>query len=223
MDTQHSAELAERARAGQFTFKGVIQDICNLNWSSLSQDGLVNATWAYYYFSTQFRENLELALEAFPDDEKLKELDLGERNTDNLSPYPGVAAPGEKLNHEEFMRRTLTLTPIPEDRRRRLEALGQAYLAEIRAMDDYTRAISLASYEDGGLEAVFNAILKAPNWDGALLGAFKHFLIGHIELDSDPDAGHGSLCRHVVPDDRILPLWTAFYRIFVEAAPELKA
>jgi hypothetical protein len=223
MDIQHSQQLADRANAGEYAYKDVIKKICNLKWNGLTNDETINIAWAYYYFSTQFRENLEVAIKLFPDDQKLQELDLGERNTDNLSPYPGVAGPGEKLNHDEFMRRTLELTPIPEERRRRLEALGQAYLAEVRAVDDITKVISLATYEDGGLEAVFRAILTAPNWDGKLLGAFKHFLIGHIELDSDPDGGHGSLCRHVVPDDRVLPLWTAFYRIFVEAAPALNA
>jgi hypothetical protein len=207
----------------RLAYKTVIRDICSLNWGGLSRQDLISVAWAYYYFSTQFRENLEIALTLYPDDERLHELDLGERNTDNLSPWPGVAATGEKLNHEEFMRRTLTLTPIPEEKRLHLESLGKDYLFQVRAMDRMTRAISIAAYEDGGLEAVFRSILKAPVWEGELLGAFKHFLVGHVELDSDPGAGHGSLCRHLVPDDRILPLWTAFHHIFVEAAPSLKA
>jgi hypothetical protein len=36
-------------------------------------------------------------------------LDHGERDTDNLSPWPGVAKAGEKMNRDEFMRRTLEL------------------------------------------------------------------------------------------------------------------
>jgi len=214
---------SEDKEVSPFAYKKVIAGICNLNWSKLSQDELINVAWAYYYFSVQFRENLEIALSFYPDDERLQDLDRGERNTDNLSPYPGVAAPGEKMHHEEFMRRALTLTPIHEARRRSLEAMGEAYLAGVRALDKMTRATSLPAYEDGGLEAVFRSILKAPDWDGELLGAFKHFLVGHIALDSDPEGGHGALCRHLVPDDRILPLWTAFRQIFVEAAPSLAA
>lgn len=206
-----------------FAYKEVIGDICNLNWSELSRDDLIDVAWAYYYFSAHFRECMEIALALFPDDERLQELDRGERNTDNLSPYPGVAAPGEKMDHEEYMRRTLTLEPIQEARRRRLKALGKAYLASTRTVDDMTRVLSLSSYEDGGLEAVFKSIVKARRWDGPLLGAFKHFLDGHIQLDSDPEAGHGALCRHLRADDRILSLWKAFYKIFVEAAPALKA
>jgi len=223
MASQSSQMHVEDQEVSHFAYKKVIQDICDLGWSKLSQDELINVAWAYYYFSTQFRETMEIALSLYPDDERLQELDRGERNTDNLSPYPGVAAPGEKMHHEEFMRRTLTLTPIPEERRRALEAMGASYLASVHALDKMTRAISLPSYEDGGLEAVFRSIIKAPDWDGELLGAFKHFLVGHIALDSDPDAGHGALCRHLVPDDRILPLWTAFRQIFVEAAPSLAA
>lgn len=224
MASQLTHRLAERERTPhEFAFKSVIDDICNLDWEHLSNAGLVSVAWAYYYFSTQFRENLEVARHLFPDDELLQELERGERNTDNLSPWPGVAATGEKMHHDEFMRRTLSLTPISRTRRKELESMGQAYLAYARSMDDMTRAMSIASYEDGGLEAVFKSILRAPNWDGPLLGAFRHFLIEHIRFDSDPDAGHGALCRHLAADDRILPLWSAFRGLFTEAAPSLRS
>ena len=83
-----------------------------------------------------------------------------------------------------------------------------------------TRAMSLSSYEDGGLEKVFAAMLTAKDWDEPSLGAFRHFLVEHIKLDSGE---HGGLCRHLVADDRILPLWEAFRDILVEAAPRLAA
>ena len=224
MASQLTQRLAERERtANQFAFKTVIDDICNLDWEHLSNAGVINVAWAYYYFSTQFRENLEIARKLLPDDERLKELERGERDTDNLSPWPGVAATGEKMHHDEFMRRTLTLIPVSRTRRRALQSMGQSYLEHARSMDDMTRAMSIASYEDGGLEAVFKSILRAPNWDGLLHGAFHHFLSEHIRFDSDPDAGHGALCRHLAPDDRILPLWSAFRGILIEAAPSLRA
>lgn len=93
----------------------------------------------------------------------------------------------------------------------------------MRSLDNTARALSLASYEDGGLEAVFVAILTAKNWDGPLLGAFRHFLSEHIRFDSDPEAGHGALCSHLAPDDRIIPLWTAFRKLLVASAPSLAA
>jgi len=205
-----------------FAYPAVIDEICGLKWTKLSSADLTNVAWAYYYFSVQFREKLEIARRLYPNDENLLELDQGERNTANLSPWPGVAAAGEAMNHDEFMRRTLLLSPVEDSRRTALDAHGKAYLTATRAIDDQASALSIASYEDGGLEAVFGAILTAPTWDTPLLAAFKHFLAEHIRFDSDPDAGHGALCRHLPPDDRVLPLWTAFRTLLVSSAPALK-
>ena len=125
------------------------------------------------------------------------------------------------MNHDEFMRRTLLLSPISGERTAELKKIGEAYLAITRGMDATTSALSIASYEDGGLEQVFHAFLQAPDWDTPLLQAFKHFLTEHIKFDSDPTQGHGALSRHLAPDDRILPLWTAFRQLLVESVPNL--
>lgn len=207
----------------RFAYEQVIDEICDFDWVNLSPTELTNVGWAYYYFSTQFRECLEVARSPYPDDDRLVQLDRGERDTDNLSPWPRVAKPGEKMHHDEFMRRTLELEPISDDRRRGLVATGQSYLTKVRSLDANVRALALASYEDGGLERVFEAILKAQDWSGPLLQAFQHFLVQHIKFDSDPDQGHGALCRHLTPDDRILPLWVEFRQILVKAAPELRS
>jgi len=202
-------------------YKQVINEICNLSWTVLNEQDLIRVAWAYYHFSVQFRECLEIARELHPDDERLLQLDRGERNTDNLSPWPGVAAVGEKMNHDEFMRRTLQLTTIPEIGRLALTDIGNDYLKKVRAIDRTTKALALASYEDGGLERVFRAILTARHWNGPLQRAFKHFLTEHIRFDSDPDQGHGALCRHLTPDDRVLPLWAEFKRMLFDAVPRL--
>jgi hypothetical protein len=199
----------------------VVANICHLNWTNLTQGDLINVAWVYYYFSVQFRENLEIARKLYPDDDRLLQLDEGERDTDNLSPWPDVAESGERMNHDEFMRRTLQLIAISEDQRRRLMRIGQSYLTKVRAINDHSKTLALASYEDGGLERVFRAILTAPHWDCALLEAFEHFLTEHIKFDSDPEHGHGSLCRHLIPDERVLPLWKEFRQMLVEAAPRL--
>jgi hypothetical protein len=99
--------------------------------------------------------------------------------------------------------------------------MGKSYLTKVRAMDSNTRARALASYEDGGLEKVFRAILKAPHWNDPLLQAFKHFLTEHIKFDSAPEQGHGALCRHLTPDDAVRPLWDEFRRMLVKAVPRL--
>jgi hypothetical protein len=72
-------------------YEHVIDEICNLNWAKLNEEDLIRVAWAYYHFSVQFRECLEIAREMYPDDERLLQLDHGERNTNNLSPWPGVA------------------------------------------------------------------------------------------------------------------------------------
>ena len=122
------------------------------------------------------------------------------------------------MNYDEFMRRVVAMAPLDPGERSRLERLGRSYLAKTREIDALTRAMCLSSYEDGGLEKVFAAILRAPYWDEPSLRAFRHFLVEHIRLDGNE---HGSLCRHLVADDRVLPLWIAFRNILVEAAPRL--
>ncbi|MEA2759171.1 MAG: hypothetical protein QOH65_1784 [Methylobacteriaceae bacterium] len=207
--------------AGQRKFERVIGEICDLDWRGLSEQELTDLAWAYYFFSVQFRENLEIARGLYPNDSKLQQLEREECNTDNLSPWPGVANAGEKMNHDEFMRRLLQLSPIADERRSRLEEIGQSYLTSVRRMDLETRALSIASYEDGGLEKVFTSFLRAERWNGPLLQAFKHFVAEHVRFDSDPDQGHGALSRHLKPDDRILPLWEGFKQLVLDAIPTL--
>ncbi len=203
-------------------YEYVIDNISELSWPSLTEDELTVTAWAYYYFSIQFRENLEIACELFPNDPKLRQLEREECNTSNLSPWPGVADAGEKMNHDEFMARLLKLLPISAETRLHLETIGQEYLDVVRATPRVVRGLSIASYEDGGLEKVFRAFLTAQHWDNPLLQAFRHFLTEHIRFDSDPDQGHGSLSRHIPPDDRILPLWSAFEQLLVQAVPQLR-
>jgi hypothetical protein len=205
----------------QPTYESVIQEICQLDWAGLTRDELSHTAWAYYYFSIQFRENLEIARKLHPDDDKLRQLEREECNTNNLSPWPGVAEVGEKMNHDEFMRRVLSLSPIDAAKRSELERLGASYLDKVRKVDQATRALSLASYEDGGLERLFRAFLGSEHWDTPLLQAFRHFLTEHIRFDSDPEQGHGALSRHLTPDERILPLWTALRDLLLKAVPAL--
>jgi len=205
----------------QPTYESVIQEICQLDWAGLTRDELSHTAWAYYYFSIQFRENLEIARKLHPDDDKLRQLEREECNTNNLSPWPGVAEVGEKMNHDEFMRRVLSLSPIDAAKRSELERLGASYLDKVRKVDQATRALSLASYEDGGLERLFRAFLSSEHWDTPLLQAFRNFLTEHIRFDSDPEQGHGALSRHLTPDERILPLWTALRDLLLKAVPAL--
>ena len=156
MSSQTATALSD-VELPKASYEQVIDEICNLNWANLSDEDVIRVAWAYYHFSVQFRECLEIAREMYPEDERLLQLDHGERNTDNLSPWPGVAAVGEKMNHDEFMRRTLELAKIPEIGRIVLSDIGNKYLKTVRAIDSNIRALALATYEDGGLERVFRA------------------------------------------------------------------
>jgi hypothetical protein len=102
-----------------------------------------------------------------------------------------------------------------------LTEAGFLYLRNVRNIDDAARAASIASYEDTGLSRVFGAMLRAPHWYGRGQRAFRFFLEQHIRFDSDDGAGHGSLSRHLAPDDRVLPLWTAFRDLLAVAVPKL--
>jgi len=93
----------------------------------------------------------------------------------------------------------------------------------VRGAKDQVRAMSIASYEDGGLAQVFSAMLRAPSWLGAGQLAFRHFLERHIQFDTCGDNAHGALSRHLRVDDSILPLWTAFLDILRSAVPSLAA
>jgi hypothetical protein len=199
----------------------VIDEICAFPWSSLSSDEMADVAWAYYFFSIQFRESLGEARRLYPEDASLKKVEAEECDTSNLSPWPGVAATGERMNHDEFMRRTLGLMAFAPTRVATHERIGQHYLAETRALKPETRAASLASYEDGGLERVFRSILTFTRWENDLLRAFRHFLSEHVRFDCDTEQGHGALCRHIAFDSSILPLWNGFRDLLLQAVPAL--
>ena len=200
-------------------FQPVVEEICCLDWEQFTQDEMTAVAWAYYFFSIQFRECLEVALSLHPDDQQLRRLDREECSTANLSPWPGVAEANEAMNHDEFMRRTLTLSPISPAVQSKLRDAGERYLTTTRAMDGYYKAMTIASYECGGLEAVFSAMLRAKHWDTPLLASFRHFLKKHIAFDSDPEEGHGALIQHFLPDARIRPMWVAFRDLLLVAVP----
>jgi hypothetical protein len=200
-------------------FCRIIDEICAFPWSSMTSDDMVDVAWAYYFFSIQFRESLDEARRLYPTDDKLRRLEEEECDTDNLSPWPGVAVAGERMNHDEYMRRALALMSHTPAKTGRLEAIGQRYLSKTRSQASQVRAAALASYENGGLERVFKSMLKFANWDNELLKAFAHFLQEHVRFDSCGEQSHGALCRHFDVDDQILPLWLGFRDLLVEAAP----
>jgi len=215
--SKHGVRPSNARRA--FVFERVIDDIYRMPWERLSNHEVLKIAKVYYYFSIQFRENLTIACQLHPHDENLKKLYREEVDTDNLSPFPGITKIGERVNHDEFMKRLLLLTPVSQESL--LEQAGMSYLLKVRQIDANIRAKSIASYEDGGLSTVFSAMLRAPTWQGAGQQAFRFFLEEHIKFDTDVDEGHGALSRHLGRSDDILPLWIAFRELLMTAAPVL--
>jgi hypothetical protein len=215
----HENYVQSEDERGEYRFMEIIDRICALPWGIVNKQELFNISHVYYYFSIQFRENLEIARALYPEDQKLYTLYREECETDNLSPWPLIAKINEKLNHDEFMRRLLLLQS--DMRSPHLDKLGLLYLSGIRSIDQFSRAKSITSYEDNGLSKVFSCILQAPEWHSPALQGFRFFLEKHIEFDSDSVTGHGSLSRHLHVDDTIVPLWGAFYDLLLSAAPSL--
>jgi hypothetical protein len=210
------------APTGLANYQAVVDEISRLPWATVTAEEMMLILVAYWGFSVQFRESLHAARRLFPDDLLLVELETGECDTDNLSPWPDIAAPGERMNHDEFMRRVIRRSVIPENDFSRAMNAVRSYLLFTGAMPEDTQARSIASYECGGLEQVFKAILRAECWDAnAALQAFRHFLEKHISFDSDPDGGHGALIRHLQPDERTVLMWEAFRDLFTTTVPRL--
>lgn len=203
-------------------YQAVVDKISRMPWATVTADEMMLVLVAYWGFSVQFRESLHAARRLFPDDALLVELEKGECDTDNLSPWPEIATPGERMNHDEFMHRIIQRSVMPAaDYQRAMDAV-RSYLLFTRATPEDTQARSIASYECGGLEQVFTAILRAECWnESASLQAFRHFLEKHISFDSDPDEGHGALIRHLQPDERTVLMWEAFHDLFTAAVPRL--
>ncbi len=199
----------------------IIDEICGFNWRDLSRSDMTAVAWGYYYFSIQFRQNLQLACEYFADDSNMARLKDEECDTDNLSPYPGIAEAGERMNHDTFMQRALRLSPVSNEDRERFETAGKIYDREIMRIRPKARALSIGSYERGGLERLFKAILTAPDYDDAALRGFRYFMEAHIRFDSDPLEGHGALSRQMTPDESVVPLWEAFKQLLLSCAPNL--
>jgi hypothetical protein len=116
-------------------YQRVIDEIRNFNWRGLKREELMIACRAYYYFSRQFVDAVHIACDLYPSDENLISLREGECDTDNLSPYPGIAEKGEKMNHDEFMRRVVESASLDQTARERVDNLGREYLAEVSRRD----------------------------------------------------------------------------------------
>src|SRR5271170_7027967 len=112
---QSNHGVDESGSHAAFVFERVIDEIYRMAWEKISNHEVLRIAKVYYYFSIQFRENLTIACQLLPQDENLKKLYREECDTDNLSPFPGITEVGERINHDEFMKRLLLLEPIQQE------------------------------------------------------------------------------------------------------------
>jgi hypothetical protein len=49
-------------------YEAAVSEVCSLEWVALDRFQLTAVAWAYYFFSIQFRENLEVLHRKYPDD-----------------------------------------------------------------------------------------------------------------------------------------------------------
>lgn len=197
-----------------FQANSAINRVCDIGWETLNEQQMTSAVWMFYFRSVQFRENLEAAIRLHPDNQNLRTLTEEELHTNNLSPYNGIAAEGEYLDHDTFLKRIIETHPIPPEKRQYLENLGKEYLDSMTKMPDEIKAMCLVSSEDGGSSKIYTNILTSPQncWKSNGMQAFRHFLQKHVEFDSTEgeDTGHGMLVRKLGIDDRVAPMLDKF-------------
>lgn len=156
----------------------------------------------------EFAESLKIARRLYPHDELLEAMAEEELNATNLSfsDYSGPGDHSEFLHH--FIRKHGLLANAPQEV---LDAKTR-YLAQIRGLSDEVRIMSVVSREQE-LPGIFTEILKAPDWSGEPLEAFRYFLLVHIELDSKA-GGHADKLKHFTVDDRVLPFYEARLELY---------
>tara|TARA_B100001989_G_C24540621_1_gene467343 strand:- start:1554 stop:2237 length:684 start_codon:yes stop_codon:yes gene_type:complete len=192
-----------------------VERICNLGWEDLSENQVKRALHGFYFFSQKFVDNLRTASNLYPEDDGIKSLMQEELNTDNLSPYNGVADEGEAMDHDVFLRRVIQISGLSEEENEELFTKGKQYLEAMDQMPPEAQLQCLVSCEDGGAIQMYSSVLKAQVLDSEdpALQAFKHFLQKHVEFDNEEgaEAGHGTLVRKFEMEDKhIGPFWNHF-------------
>lgn len=193
-------------------YKGVVEEIRGLEWKELSEKELQDLMYLAYTAAVEFAESLRIALELYPDNEKIREMAAGELNTKNLK----LDDYDEAGDHSEFLLHFLEkngLSPSEE-----LQRFANEYQESCRRLSDNTRAMSVFSREQE-LPSIFAEILKARDWEAPGLEAFRFYLQEHIELDTS-EGGHGELTEEMPIDDSVKPFYEARLQMY-NAIPKL--
>jgi hypothetical protein len=194
------------------TYKDVVDEIRNLNWSCLNSEELQRLMFLSHTSAVEFGEALRIALKIYPDSHNLQEMAEGELEATNLS-FEEYDQAGD---HAEFLKYFLDKNNIKGDVE--LERFASIYLEKCRSFDDKTRAMTIFSREEE-LSGIFQRILKAKDWAALGLPAFKYYLESHIALDSQ-EGGHAELTKEFHLDESLKPFYEARLEMY-KAIPAL--
>jgi hypothetical protein len=205
----------DRELPREFTqdYKKVVEEIKNLEWEKLSAEELQDLMYISYIAAVEFAESLRVALELYPDDEKIKKMAQEELSTGNLK-YKDYETVGDHSAFLEHFIDNYKIKPSEE-----VEQQAVKYLESCRKMSGRTRAMSIFSREQE-LSRIFEEILKAKDWEADGLEEYRYYLKTHIDLDSS-QGGHGEQTQHMPIDDSVrefyearLELYTAIPKLF---------
>lgn len=189
-------------------YKTTVATIRDLNWSQLNSEELKLVMYLSWVAAVEFAEALRISIRLYPHHEGLLEMAHGELKTKNLLLEDFV----EAGDHHEFLGHFLRKHGVMGEMEQRYGDLAQRYLAACRSLPDHIRAMTVFSREDE-LSGIFARILTAPDWAGAGVYAFQHYLSRHIVFDTG-DGGHHDLTRDFPVDERVSPFYEARLETF---------
>lgn len=197
---------------GDYGYKKVIEEIKNLEWEKLSAEELQQLMYLSYAAAVEFAEAVRIALELYPENEKIKAMAGGELSTDNLENEEYK----ESGDHCEFLKHFLDKYQIVPSGQ--VKQTADEYLAACRKLSAHTRAMSIFSREQE-LHSIFEEILKAKDWSADGLKEYRYYLERHIGLDTE-EGGHGELTEQMPIDDSVQEFYEARLNLY-RALPKL--
>lgn len=193
------------------SYKNLVQTIRDLPWNTYDPKSIIYLSWAT---AVEFAESLRCALDAYPQNQNLHEMALGELKTTNLA-YDGYKKIGD---HHEFLAHFVDKNTTHKEINDKVFLARKTYWESVRTLgDNKVRAMTIFSREQE-LPDIFKNILKAHDWEGLGFGFFKYYIERHVELDGE-DGGHADLTKDFKLDENVLE---EFYQIRLDMYKSLE-
>lgn len=184
------------------SYKIFVEGIKNLPWHQYDPKNIIYLSWCT---AMEFAKSLRYALEAYPQNQSLHEMAMGELKTNNLS-YDDYNKIGD---HHEFLSHFINKVTKMKEIGDKVFFARKDYIRAVDTLgNNKAKAMTIFSREQE-LPDIFKNILGAHDWDALGLGFYKYYLERHIELDSE-DGGHADLTKGFELDEVVLE---KFYQI----------